>query len=291
MILGHKKQWELLKRTASAENLSHAYLFCGQEKLGKRTLALKWISSLLGQELQNGFHPDLLLVEPKGKEIQISQIRELIWKLSLKPYSAPLRTALIDQAHTMNQEAQTSLLKTLEEPRGRAVLILVSEYPEYLFPTILSRVETVKFYPVENKEIEKYLKLQNVPEELFKNISEISLGRPGRVVDLVSDFKKIDSFQEKIKELDKISNADLAFRFQYAKKLAEDLQGAKENLDIWLGYFRSALLKNVRGENGSCKHSSFKLKKILKLIQNTKYILSTTNVNPKLALEVLLMEI
>ena len=76
MIIGHQKQWELLKRTAKNDNFSHAYLFSGQEKLGKKTLALEWFYSLL--ESENKYHPDLIFVEPNNREIQISQIRELI---------------------------------------------------------------------------------------------------------------------------------------------------------------------------------------------------------------------
>ncbi|PIV68380.1 MAG: hypothetical protein COS07_04185, partial [Candidatus Aenigmarchaeota archaeon CG01_land_8_20_14_3_00_37_9] len=167
---------------AESGRISHAYLFCGQEKLGKKTIALEWISSLFGQDLQNAQHPDLIFLEPTDppsvkdskekptgkKEIRISQIRELIWKLSLKPYSAPYKAVIIDQAHLMNQDAQTSLLKTLEEPKGKTFLILITEMPESLFPTIRSRVENIKFYPVKKEEIKNYLKKQYQPDVLLK---------------------------------------------------------------------------------------------------------------------------
>src|SRR4030042_5617712 len=126
MIIGHKKQWQYLLKSKETGRLSHAYLFCGQEKLGKKKVALEWISLLLGEDVFKNNHPDLTLIEPEGKEIQIGQIKQLIWNLSLKPYSAPFKVALIDRAHLMNEEAQASLLKTLEEPKGETILFLVS---------------------------------------------------------------------------------------------------------------------------------------------------------------------
>lgn len=295
MIIGHKKQWAFLQKLAEGGNFSHAYLFSGPEKLGKKTLALEWLSLMFGQPAAAAgerFHPDLILIKPEAKEIQIAQIRELIWRLSLKPYSAPFKAAIIDQAHLMNEEAQGSLLKTLEEPRGNTILILISEYPDYLLSTILSRVERLKFHPVENEEIVHYLRFRKVPEELFGKISEISMGRPGRVVELISDTKKIEALEQKIKELVKILNSDISLRFQYAKLLSkEDPQELRENLDIWLNYFRNILLKEIKGEQAPVRYSLSKLKNILKLIQSVKYLISNTNVNSRLSLEMLMMEI
>ena len=285
MIAGHQKQWEFLKKSANLHQFSHAYLFSGQEKLGKKKIALEWASLLFGESVEN-FHPDLILVEPQKKEIQIEQIRELIWKLSLKPYSASSKIAIIDEAHTMNSHAQTCLLKTLEEPRGETILILISQAPEYLLPTILSRVEILKFYPVTKEEIKKYLLEQGAEEKTAEGIAEISLGRPGRALDFLSQPQKIKSFRAKTNEIKKLSEADLALRFQYVKDLAEDPQDLKEDLDIWLGYFRNILLSK---ENS--KYSASDLRNILKNIQTTEYLISTTNVNPKLALENLMLGI
>jgi len=286
MVVGHKKQWEFLKKSADLHQFSHAFLFSGQEKLGKKKIALEWASLLLGKSVEN-FHPDLILVEPQGKkEIQIEQIRELIWKLSLKPYSASSKIAIIDEAHTMNHHAQTCLLKTLEEPKGETILILISQAPEYLLPTIISRVETLKFYPVAEEEIKKYLLGQGAEEKTAEGIAEISLGRPGRALDFLSQPQKIKSFQAKTDKIKKISAADLALRFQYVKDLAEEPQDLKEDLDIWLGYFRNILLSK---ENN--KYSASDLRNILKNIQTTEYLISTTNVNTKLALENLMLRI
>ena len=322
MLIGHQKQWNFLRKAAETKRFSHAYLFCGQEKLGKKTLALEWISFLFGQDVQNlTNHPDVVFIEPQVKEIQISQIRDLIWRLSLKPSLAPLKVAIIDNAHLMNQEAQTSLLKTLEEPRGEALLILISDKAQYLFPTILSRVQIIKFNSVKKEEIKNYLLGQGVSEKETEEISEIALGRPGVALDLSSGKEKLENFTQRITELNKISNSPFYLRFQYAKNLAEDLESIKDILDIWLNYFRSILLSRFspsfdetkrevkrdlslstpspakRGEGGEgdevlfSKYPTTKIKNIINRIQTTKFLLSNTNINSRLALETLMLEI
>ena len=297
-IIGHQKQRDFLKKSVKKENFSHAYLFYGQEKLGKRKIALEMISLLLEADLGKNQHPDLMIIEPLEGEIRISQIRDLISWLSLKPYSTPFKAAIIDSAHLMNWDAQTALLKTLEEPKGRTILILISENHEHLLPAILSRVQTIKFYPVKKEEIKKYLKSQNVSEKRSEEITKISLGRPGIAIEYVLDPQKLEAFEEKIKELNKISRSELSFRFQLAKDLSENLQefkdirGIKEMLDIWTSYLRSVLLeKNLASNEKNKEYSTSKLKKILELIQSTRLLILTTNASPRLALETLMMEL
>lgn len=290
MIIGHQKQWKLLKRIAETGEFSHAFLFSGQDKIGKKKVALEWLSLIFGESLQKG-HPDLFLIEPEGKEIQIGQIRDLIWKLSLKPYSASIKAALINESHLMNQEAQTSLLKTLEEPRGQTLLILVSDSPEYLLPTIISRVQTVKFYPVEKEEIRAFLQKGKVSQKEAEEIVEVSSGKPGKTIDMLADSKKLAEFNQKIKEISRISDSSLAVKFQYAKNLSEDAREIKETLDIWLSYFRKILLSKIKDKKESGKYSLVKLKSILNLIQETRFFISRTNVSARLALERLMLEL
>lgn len=290
MIIGHQKQWEFLTKCAGNGKLSHAYLFCGQEKLGKKQVAFEWINSLFGQELKGGWHPDLKIIEPEEKEIHIKQVRDLIWSLSLKPHSAPLKAAIIDKAQTMNLAAQASFLKTLEEPRGDTLIILVSEKPELLLPTIVSRVQTVKFYPVAQKEIGGFLTKKGVSREKKEEILKIALGRPGVALDFIADSEKLDKFNQKSAELKNLLKSDLFEKFQQAKSLAEGPQDLKDTLDIWLSFFRERLLLKIKkGQHGGA-YSLDKLKNILKQIQATRFLISTTNVNLRLALENLMLE-
>ncbi|OGZ18804.1 MAG: hypothetical protein A2175_00795 [Candidatus Nealsonbacteria bacterium RBG_13_42_11] len=294
-IIGHEKQWEFLRNAAKTGGFSHAYLFSGPTKLGKKKTALEMISLLFGEDVEKTFQPDLVLITPAEKQIQIGQIRDLIRKLSLKPHSAPIKAAIIDQAHLMNQEAQTAFLKTLEEPKGRTILFLITEAPEYLFPTIISRVETIRFYPLRKEQIKKYLKDKGISEEKAEEVSEISGGKPGLALDLISSPEKIEYFREEIEKLNKISKSSIATRFQYAKTLAENNNDIFETLDTWLNYFRTKIISIINSGNKleiptDKNYSLLKLKNILKLIQTTQFLISRTNVNPRLALEILMLE-
>jgi DNA polymerase III subunit delta' len=292
MIIGHKKQWQYLKDVAKSERIPHALLFCGQEKLGKKTVALEFLKIFFGQEIFS--HPDFVFVEPQENEIQISQIRDLNWKLSLKPFSAPFKAAIIDRAHTMNQEAQNCFLKTLEEPKGDTMIILVSEYPELLLPTIRSRMQRLRFYPVLKKEMEDYLRGNKVQESEIGMLTDISNGKPGVATDFLADPEKLKNFKKNIKEITEVLDSDLAFRFNYAKDLSqrEDL---RDVLEIWLDYFRNMLLSRFNMKKNwvilKKEYSLERLKIILKNIQTTIFLTSTTNVNKKLSLELLLTEV
>jgi DNA polymerase-3 subunit delta' len=283
MIVGHQKQWQFLKKTVKLGKISHAYLFSGQAHLGKKRIALEFVKLINGENFGLG-HPDLILIEPKGgAPIQIAQIRELIQKLSLKPYSAPFKVALIDQAHLMTKDSQNSFLKTLEEPKGMTLLILITQLPERLLATISSRCEIIKFSPVKEDEIKSYLR-ENLSDKNWEEVGKFCLGRPGEAVNFVSDPQKLENRKKIIKELIKISNSELASRFQYAKNLSKE-SNLREILDIWLSYFRNVLLEK------KSQYSFSKLKNILNQIQNTNFLISTTNINSRLALEILMLEL
>src|SRR3989344_7659770 len=241
-MIGHEKQQKLLKQSAEKGRLSHAYLFSGPAQVGKKTAALELASFLFKGELKNS-HPDLIMVEPdpESGEIKIGQIRDLIWKLSLKPYSAPLKVAIIDQSQTMNQESQNCFLKTLEEPKKDTLLILISEYQKSLLPTILSRCQVINFQPLPQKEIEKMLLEKGLDPEKAKEISFISLGRPGLAIDF-TDSSKMGDFKKNIKEVANLAGADISSRLQYAKEISQK-ENLKDILATWLFYFRNLLLE------------------------------------------------
>jgi len=324
MIIGHQKQWQFLRKSAELGKLSHAFLFWGEEQLGKRTFAFEFLKSLscrspdkkTGEACQvcdncrsfdQGIHPDFRLIEPQSpavskkkldkersvsakKEIKIGQAREITAFLNTKPQISPFKTAIIDRAHLLNKEAQNSLLKTLEEPSGSSVLFLITEYPEMLFATLRSRLEQLKFFPVSKSEITAYLKAAKLGEKDVKEISEISWGRPGRAIDFLKDPEKRKFQDEIVVKLAGLKNANLALRFQYAKELADNPKSIKDVLEIWQRQFRSIFLANLRKEKAE-DYSSEKLNKILKLIQKINFLISTTNVNLRLALEMLMLEL
>jgi DNA polymerase-3 subunit delta' len=290
MLIGHQKIWQYLNKLAEQDSLPHALLLSGQEKLGKKTLAIEFTKQIFKEDVMKRQHPDFILVSPIKKEIQISQIKECLWKLSLKPSVASHKIAVIDEAQCLNKEAQNSLLKTLEEPKGKTLIFLIAEYQEKLLPTILSRCQTLKFHSVPEKEIERYLKTRNIAPAEISQILENSGGRPGRVMDFLSEPEKLKAQSRITSDLEKILDSDLSFRFQAVKNLAAEPQNLKDILDAWLRYFRNALI-SAAGGKALGGYSVPKLKKVLDEIERTNFLLSNTNANPRLALEILMMEI
>lgn len=104
-----------------------------------------------------GQHPDVRLVEPEKTTIGIDQVRDLITEISFQPFEGRYRVAIFDPADQMRQEAHNSLLKTLEEPPSRTILVLVTTKPFDLLTTIRSRCRMLQFVGIPQHQIEEYL--------------------------------------------------------------------------------------------------------------------------------------
>ena len=306
MLAGHQKQWNFLKKKFESNNLSHAYLFAGTDQLGKKSLAKEFVRLIncLPVETEPENYPDVLIINQKNnkQEIEISQIREVLNFLSYKPYYSYFKAVIIDGAEKMNLEAQNCLLKTLEEPKGKVILILISSHPEILYSTIRSRCQIIKFNNVSQKDIESHLLKLGAKEKTGHTLALFSQGKPGRAVDLFLDSAKLEKEQKMLQELIKVVNSDFAEKFQYAKKIDTEGNDFKKVLEIFQRYLRHLLfsktgiqdqgLKNYFPEAmGNFKNYTVpKIRQILNLSESIQKQISLTNANPKLALEILLME-
>ncbi|MDO8486612.1 MAG: DNA polymerase III subunit delta' [Candidatus Staskawiczbacteria bacterium] len=320
MIIGHQKQCNFLKKIFESNQLAHAYLFSGAEQLGKKVLAkefVKLINCVSDQsnkkpcgvcknckDIEKESYLDLLFVKPADdkKEIEVSQIREVLNFLSYKSYYGSFKAVIIDKAETMNSEAQSCLLKTLEEPKGKTILILISEHPEMLFGTILSRCQAIKFYCVNQKEIENHLVKIGAKEKIAKYLSSFCQGRPGRAINLFLNPEELEKEQKSLEELVKVVNSGLAEKFQYAKKINTEKNNLNQIFQILQRYLRHLLFIKTGAEalahqdyfpeaSGNLKNYSVsKIKDVLKLLETINMQTSLTNANPKLAFEILLME-
>jgi DNA polymerase-3 subunit delta' len=332
VIVGHQKQIQFLTATRTSGRMGHAFIFSGPGKTGKKTVALEWLAQILGTKLGEGSaHPDFLfvapLVDPKtGKtagEITVDQIRGLIRKLYLKPSIGKYKAALIDEAQAMNAEAQNALLKTLEEPPGDALIILITPDSRRLLATIRSRCQKLRFNFVAQKDLEilaKDLVSRNgnkLDEELMAEAVKISFGRPGRLAGFIADPERIKKWQASEKEFVRVIKSDLPEKFIYSAKIVES-ENISETLEIWQAYFRNLMLKTLQeaeipesrplessqssGLRGAGSKFVFskvkenpltpeKMSAILKKIHALTVILQTTNASPKLAIESFMMDI
>jgi DNA polymerase-3 subunit delta' len=254
-IIGQDKAKKMLHRAVEQERLSHAFLFKGAMGVGKKTLARAFAAALNCQnpaghepcglcpsclKFQAGSHPDFLVIEPDGAAIKINQVRELKKALAFPPFEAKLRVVLLCDIHTMRREAANSLLKTLEEPPGQTMLILTADEAGVILPTILSRCQTVPFFPLPQAEVAKILTRESglEPESAatLAAMAEGSLGRARLLLakDLLTMRSEIVDQLLHLEPDTPAAIQTLGELAESAAKLKEDLGELLELLTTWL---------------------------------------------------------
>jgi DNA polymerase-3 subunit delta' len=170
-IIDQERSIRVLTSLLSNRSIPHSLLFTGIEGVGKRTAATAFAMACncTGSGLEERVeacgecsacrriatdrHPDVLRVSPAGLQIKIDQVRTLCQSLAMRPYEAKVRVAIIAEAHRMNPAAGNALLKMLEEPPDRTVLILTAPQTADLLPTIVSRCRHVRFKPIARRHL------------------------------------------------------------------------------------------------------------------------------------------
>jgi DNA polymerase-3 subunit delta' len=176
-IVGHDEVVEQFRRALVRDRLASTFLFVGPAGIGKRAFALRLAQALLCQrrppealdpcgecpacrQVLAGTHPDLILVaKPEEKSVLPVELfigsherrmqEGLCHTIRLKPMMGGRRIAIIDDADYLNEEGANCLLKTLEEPPPKSVMILIGTSPDRQLPTIRSRAQIVRFRPLE----------------------------------------------------------------------------------------------------------------------------------------------
>jgi len=195
----HAGQWQRIAAARHAGRLPHALLLAGPHGLGKGAFGRRLSAALVcAQPTQSGdacgactacrqvlagSHPDQHRVVPEepGKMIKIDAIRALTSKSVLAAQEGGYRVFVIDPAEQMNRAAANALLKTLEEPASRSILILVSSHPDRLPATIRSRCQQVKFAIPDTQQVRAWLAGRAVTGELDELLA-ISGGAPLRAL-------------------------------------------------------------------------------------------------------------
>jgi len=316
--IGNDKVIEFLERSLQNNKIAQTYIFIGADDLGKSTIALAFARNLQGE--QEGFNSDLHLLSPEAgkKSISIEATRQFIKTLNLSSFSNSYKIGIIKEAELLSDEAKSALLKTLEEPRDKVIIILLAADENDLPATILSRSQILYFYPVPAAVTYDYL-IDNygANRSLAKDLANLALGRPLAALHLFEHPEEYDTYLERAEIWLSLAGLGLNERLAALDKIFKDKTWSKQALDtageiimmaeglardlflLNLGQperlqhsaLMAALEKNLAGLNEVSSHDSVPLiLRQLKLLAQAKEYLAA-NVNPRLILEQVVINI
>ncbi|MCX7956412.1 MAG: hypothetical protein N2643_00750 [Endomicrobia bacterium] len=230
-VLGQPKAVEQLLKEIKNNTVKHAYIFYGIKGIGKKYTAIQFAKTLLCKNLvdsiscdkcndciriDENLHPDLVVVDFEFQKnllqksevystISIDTIRYIKQISQLGSYSGGYKIFIIDCAEKMQKEAANSLLKLLEEPTNKCVFVLVVSMLGILPKTIVSRCETIKFYPLDKATIYSIANFKEMDNRdvLFGSLTEVNFldriyeGFKKIIDGNISDIQKIaDDFSQ-----------------------------------------------------------------------------------------------
>lgn len=326
-ILGHEWAVNLLHQHIAQNSIKHAYLFTGPQGVGRRTLALRFAQAIncpnppspgvpcgecrTCRQIEKMEHVDLSFIEAStpGGTIKIDQIRDLQRNLSLSPYEAKYRIAILARFDEANASASNALLKILEEPPEKVILLLTAETPESLLPTIVSRCEVLRLTPLSIESLKNGLKaLLSLPEEEANLLAHVSQGRPGYAINLHEDPSMMQKRNDCLSQHQALLQSSNLRRFSlikehYSKHRTTFRTDFLETLQCWQSLWRDVLLVKTKNScsianidhletiNEIAEHIS--LEETVKVISSIDQSIVNLNQysNPRLTIEVLLMDI
>ena len=270
-----------LRSALISGRLGHAYLLSGPEGVGKAALARRLAQALLCEQpaderpggvdpclecracerVEAGEAPDVERVAIGGPcaeeghkdhvadgstRIRICQARRLTKLASLAPFHAPRRIFVIDTADDLQTEAGHALLKTLEEPPGSALLLLLATDPDELLPTIRSRCQELALRPMSRPALAEALAADLALEPAEANaLAALGRGRYGLARRLHQDPSLRQLRETASQEIRRLCGASRNERFDYAARLAgnwrRERQSVLDTLDVWRWWWRDAL--------------------------------------------------
>ena len=328
-ILGQSQPKKILTNALQNSSIAHAYLFYGQESIGKKKLAIALAKALNCKgpdpldacdecesclKIERGVHPDFFFIEPtstpKSRElaIRIETVRDLQKKLAYLPYEGKTKVVVIDSADLLNHHAASAFLKTLEEPPTSTVLILISSNPHSLMPTLLSRCQGIQFHRLSSSDIRKIIQSQH--QEAGDSLTESELDfhaqRSQGSVDraLAENFTEMEVLREQLLEiLEKVSFDRMDIVFSFAKTWARQTEQLQSMLNEFLVLIRDLALyrsgcgqSDIQNRNLSTNLMQVAQTRSIKTwldrftaVRNTQIALSG-NANAQLFLENMLIE-
>jgi DNA polymerase III subunit delta' len=265
-VIGHEGPKRKLRTALANETIGHAYLFVGEEGVGKRLMALRFAQALCcesppatgqpdscGQcracvQIGSESYPDFLMIQPEedkaNPQIKIDQVREVERHMMYRPLFSSRKICVINDAERLTPSAANAFLKTLEDPPEHCLFILVTSHPMKLLATVRSRCLTLRFFPASSSQVEGALALkQALPEDDAKFLSQVSGNRIG--VALQADAAQVREyylqFFELCRDQSMASTTDVLNLAEQCSKA-----GPSSEMVVWLTYgLRDLLLASI----------------------------------------------
>jgi DNA polymerase-3 subunit delta' len=317
-VIGHRWATDLLGQGLANGHVGHAYLFAGPARIGKTTLARSWAQALncqgpeppcglcpACQKIAHGTHPDVRIIEGEGAggSIKISQVRALQRQAMLSPYEGRYRVFVMRRIDLATVEAANSLLKTLEEPPAHVMLVLTAVDAEALPPTVISRCQRLDLRPVTVPEVEAALDGRGLGQDEIALLARLSAGRVGWALDAVQEQAILSRRTADLDLLIELLSADRTRRLAFADQVSRDGTQSQRMLETWIGWWRDLLLLCGRStapvvnldrqeelERIAARCDLAQAQSALKALRALAAHLEA-NVNPRLALEGLLLQL
>ena len=327
-VVGQSRVVSLLQRSLEQKAVAHAYLVVGPPHVGKMTLALNLAQALNCQgaeppcglchpcqKIASGKHADVQIIgldsggdstDKARAEIGINQIREMQHSSSLPPFEGRCKVFIIDGAELLSTEAANCLLKTLEEPVGGVIFLLLTANSGVLPATVVSRCQRLELHPLATSEVEAVLnQRRGIEPEKAELLARLSRGCLGWALSAAVDDSLLQRRGERIDKLLDMVGADYEQRFDYVTQLvarfSQNRVMVQEILELWLDWWRDLLLVKL-GCNDTITNIDFKAMLVdiargYNLAQVRAFIHSIQaageqlrqNANPRLVLEVLML--
>lgn len=209
-FIGNKLLHKMLTDTINGGHLCHAYLFCGDKNLGKRTLAKSFAKSILcaGKEKPCGeckscrkadanSHPDIYFFESKEgrNSIHIDSMRTIRQDAYIRPNESEYKIYIIPNVQYMSSAAANALLKVLEEPPPYVVFIMTAVSKSAVLETVRSRCVTFEVFPLTDDELVQELskRFPDINSDELSDTAAVCGGNLGRAIDILSNesFEKV----------------------------------------------------------------------------------------------------
>jgi len=296
LLVGQDQAKHLLSKCLATGNCS-AYLLVGPPYVGKGFLARLMAASLHSETNVYKIHPDTMvfddiLMKNSGEEEDHKwkqSVDDFIHSIYLSPVTSPHKVGIVENIDRFSVAALNALLKTLEEPPARAVLILTAQEMTSILPTILSRVQIIRLHYLSDSEMTAYV--QSKTTEQVTEITMLANGAVGMANRLLADSKFLAQAIQGINNWQTWLDKDIVQMLQMAN--IKERAAAIDLVNIWLNLARRAWLDKLNGRSSYFKLDGYSETVLLKLIDRLKLALVAldANANVRMTLEATLLSI